>query len=80
MQTPISSTGSRIRRKYNIDVDIVLNDGTQIAGNVFLSKEERVQDLLNDGRPFFPVRLANQEILLINKASIAVLKPIDILE
>ncbi|MEO0412748.1 MAG: hypothetical protein AAF221_13010 [Pseudomonadota bacterium] len=80
LQSPIATSGSRIRRKYNIDVDIVLHDGTQISGNVFLSKEERVQDLLNDPRPFMPLRLPNQEIMLINKTAIAVCKPIDVLE
>ncbi|MEM1021259.1 MAG: hypothetical protein ACFBZ9_17275 [Sphingomonadales bacterium] len=78
VQTPISTAGSRIRRKYNIDVDIVLHDGTQISGNVFLMKEERVQDLLNDPRPFFPIRLPNQEIMLINKSAVAVCKPIEV--
>lgn len=78
MQSSIRPPASRIRRKYNVDVDLVLHDGTQISGNVFLSKEERVQDLLNDPRPFFPIRLPNQEILIVNKTSIAVCKPIDI--
>lgn len=78
LQTPIRQATSRIRRKYNIDVDIVLHDGTQVSGNVFLSKEERVQDMLNDPRPFFPVRMPNQEILIINKTAVAVCKPVDI--
>lgn len=78
LQSPIRQASSRIRRKYNIDVDVVLHDGTQISGNVFLAKEERVQDMLNDPRPFFPMRLANQEILIVNKTSVALCKPVDI--
>lgn len=80
LQSPIRQTTSRIRRKYHIDVDLVLHDGTQISGSVFLAKEERVQDLLNDPRPFFPIRLANQEILIVNKTSVSLCKPVDIVD
>ena len=69
---------SRIRSKYRVEVDIVLTDGTKLNGFVFVSSGERVQDLLNEDRLFVPLQFANQEILLINKTSIALCKPLDI--
>jgi zona occludens toxin (predicted ATPase) len=32
-----------------------LTDGREIWGNVFLQSDDRLQDLLNDGRKFIPV-------------------------
>ncbi len=75
---PQSARPSRIRKKMNIEVELVLVDGTKISGSVFIGLEERVQDLLNDPKLFFPVRLPSQDILLINKQSLAVCKPLDV--
>lgn len=68
---------ARVRTKVNVGVDIILNDGTSVTGSVFIGLEERVQDLLNDPKLFIPVRQANEEILLINKNSVAICKPLD---
>lgn len=68
---------SRIRTKIASEVELILLDGTRIEGAVFINLNERVQDLLNSPAPFFPLRQANQEILLIAKSAIAVCKPLD---
>ena len=68
---------SKIRKKYQVEVELVMSDGDTIGGMVFVLKEERVLDLLNNGLPFFPLRLANREIILIRKEAIAVCKPLD---
>lgn len=68
---------SRIRSKINLPVELILTDGTQIAGLVFIGLDERVQDLLNDPKPFFPVRIANGDVMLINKVVVAICKPKD---
>jgi hypothetical protein len=68
---------SRIRTKVNVPVELVMSDGSQLTGLVFIGLDERVQDLLNDPKPFFPLRLDNHEILLINKGAVAVCKPLD---
>ncbi|MGD8326128.1 MAG: hypothetical protein PVF65_04360 [Sphingomonadales bacterium] len=68
---------ARVRTKVNVGVDIILNDGTTLSGSVFIGLNERVQDLLNDPKTFIPLRQQNGEILLINKNSIAVCKPLD---
>ncbi len=67
----------RVRVKTGIEVELILNDGTRIAGSVFIGKEERVQDILNHPNPFFPLRQKNQEILLVAKSAVAVCKPLD---
>ncbi len=68
---------SKIRKKFQVEVELVMTDGDTIGGMVFVLKEERVLDLLNNGLPFFPLRLANRETILIRKDAIAVCKPLD---
>lgn len=68
---------SRIRTKTNVEVEIILIDGTTLAGSVFIGLGERVQDLLNDGNRFFPLRMHNKDLLLVAKAQVAVCKPLD---
>lgn len=73
----LPTTDSRIRTKVNAEVQLIMADGTQLTGYVFIGLDERVLDLMNDARPFFPLRLENQDIVIVNKAHVAVLKPID---
>ena len=65
---------SKIRTKTNVDVELVLLDGTTLSGAVFIGLDERVQDLMNDAKSFFPLRLEDNEVLLVNKAAVAVCK------
>ena len=74
VQEPVSSL---IRTKINVDVELVLVDGTTVAGKVFIETKQRVLDLLNTPEAFFPMRLENQDIVLVAKSSIAFCKPID---
>lgn len=67
---------SRITKEL-VEVEIILHDGTALAGKVFIGQEQRVQDLLNDGSAFFPLLQANDEILLIAKSAMALCKPLD---
>lgn len=78
-ETPGSFVGgqSRIRTKTNVDVEVVLVDGTTLTGSVFIGLNERVQELLNDNKPFFPLRMANNDLLMINKTATAIVKPLD---
>lgn len=64
------------RKKRTIDTELILHDGDTISGQVFLNIGERVQDLLNAKQGFFPLRMESGEILLINKAFVAVCKPL----
>jgi hypothetical protein len=77
METPsILRQTSRIRTKTNVDVELIMADGTTLSGSVFIGLEERVQELLNDSKQFFPLRLENKEVLLINKTMVAICKPL----
>jgi hypothetical protein len=77
MESPsVFSRTSKIRTKTNVDVELVMTDGTALSGTVFIGLDERVQELLNDAKPFFPLRLANKDVLLINKLLVAICKPI----
>lgn len=67
---------SRITKDV-VEVEIILHDGTALAGKVFIGQGQRVQDLLNDGSAFFPLLQANGEILLIAKSAMALCKPLD---
>ena len=58
-------------------VSVVLTDGRRLEGDVFLWERTRVRaepeepiDLLNDGDPFFPFFLDDQEVLLLAKAQV----------
>jgi hypothetical protein len=66
---------SRIRTKANIAVELILDDGTRLAGTVFLGLDERVLDMLNDERGFLPFRSDANEMLLIAKRSISICRP-----
>jgi hypothetical protein len=68
---------SRIRRKVTVETELILEDGTTLPCEVFLSQGERVLDLLNDPNPFMPVRCANGEILLVSKKAVVICKPLD---
>ena len=68
--------GSRIVKEI-VEVEMILHDGTTLAGKVFIGQGQRVQDLLNDNNAFFPLLQDNGEILLIAKTAMAVCKPLD---
>lgn len=63
--------------KGKIDVELIFHDGTKLSGSVFIGRDERVQDLLNEPAPFFPLQQDNGEILLIGKSAVAICKPLD---
>lgn len=68
---------SRIRTKANVAAELVLADGTRLTGSVFLGLDERMLDLLNAPAAFLPFRDEGGEMLLLNKSSIAVCRPLD---
>lgn len=63
--------------KEVVEVELILHDGTTLAGQVFIGREQRVQDLLNDSNAFFPLLQENGEILLVAKSAMALCKPLD---
>ncbi len=61
-----SRTILRIARK----AEVMLVNGTWLSGRVFVEEDSRTQDLLNDARPFFPLIIENEEVILLNKSAV----------
>ena len=54
-----------------------MSDGSVLTGYVFVEATSRIQDVLNSATQFIPFVDENDVILLLNKASIAHLRPFD---
>ena len=62
----LSSTTLRVARA----AEVMLVNGTWLSGQVFVEEDSRTQDLLNDERPFFPLVIENDEVVLLNKSAV----------
>ena len=62
--------------KSRIEAEVVLTDGGTLHGNLFVGQQQRLLDVLNDDRAFLPMELAENSIIIINKATIARIIPI----
>ena len=60
-----------IVKKNKLDVNILLTTGEDFRGSVYLRKNERVIDLMNDDRSFIPISIDNDVIKVVNKVAIA---------
>lgn len=67
----------RWKPKTKVAVELRTFDGEVLRGSIFVGPDMRVQDVLNSQRPFLPFEREDGEIELINKESIARLKPSD---
>ena len=57
--------------KRKIEVRVVMNDGAEMMGFMFLSVQQRTLDVLNDGRRFIPLLATDGMTHLLNVGSIA---------
>jgi DnaJ like chaperone protein len=57
--------------KYEIEVQIDLDNGTQLLGYLFVKQMQRLSDLLNDQRLYLPFRTSDGTIAHLRKESIA---------
>ncbi len=67
-----------------VGVEVVFASGPRVSGEIFLRlggvrAPETVADRLNDGAPFFPLRVADGAVVLLGKAQVryVVTPPID---
>ncbi|MBV7257517.1 hypothetical protein KCG44_12050 [Pacificimonas sp. WHA3] len=67
----------RVRTKSKQAVEVVLEDGTNLTGHIFVGVGERVLDCLNDTRSFFPFLAEDGAMLLLSKRTVAVCRPLD---
>ncbi len=56
--------------KWTVEVEVALDDGTQMLGFLFVTPLRRVSELLNDDRQFLPFRQLNGRIEHLRKVSI----------
>ncbi len=66
MSSSPTTTSSSLRVARAAEVMLV--NGTWLSGQVFVEEDARTQDLLNDARPFFPLVIENDEVILLNKS------------
>ena len=56
---------------------IVLADGRELHGHVFIEATSRIQDLLNDPLPYFAFVQEDGTVILINKGHVVHVTPYD---
>ncbi|MEM6649359.1 MAG: DnaJ domain-containing protein [Pseudomonadota bacterium] len=59
------------REKIKVMVRITLSTGELVEGDVFISRHQRLTDLLNDDRAFLPVELTDGSVEVVAKTSVA---------
>jgi hypothetical protein len=70
----MADTSAR-QQKDKTEVGIILVNGSRIRGYFYVTKKQRVADVLNDNRVFIPFEDANNEIHLVSKTKIIDVKP-----
>jgi hypothetical protein len=63
--------------KVREHAQLTMTDGAVLTGYVFVEATSRIQDVLNGDTQFIPFIDDNEEILLLNKASIMKVRPFD---
>ena len=80
MKNSVHSMSSRKNYvpKIKVHTLILMTDGTELEGSVFIRATQRVQDLLNEPGMFFPLEETRTgEITLVNKFAFNNIKPLD---
>jgi len=59
--------------------EIELADGTKMTGYMFIEATSRIQDILNDDKPYFAFAGEGEDdgVVLINKAAVVRVRPFD---
>ncbi len=57
--------------------EVVMGDGTVLAGYMFVDATSRIQDVLNDELPFFAFVDEEDQVFLLNKAAVIRVRPYD---
>ena len=63
--------------KYGLPVRVsIMGETADLLGVVFVRQEQRVIDMLCDGRPFFPLR-TKERLMLINKSAVSTISMLE---
>jgi hypothetical protein len=76
-ESPDMAFGAAKIPKIREHAELTLSDGTHLVGHVFIDATSRIQDLLNAAPRFFPVIDDKNQIHLINKDWVMMLRPYD---
>ncbi len=63
--------------RVSVRAEVTLLDGTRLTGFLFVEQDARIQDLLNDDRPFFPFVTESDEVYIINKQTVTRVRAFD---
>ena len=63
--------------KYKIENQVYLDDGKQFLGVFFVSRGQRISDLMNDERQFLPVGMSGGSVIFLRKTVIFKVVPLD---
>ena len=58
-------------QKWQVEVEVVLDDGARLLGFLFVKPMQRLSELLNDSREFLPLQTTDGLIVHIRKSTIA---------
>ena len=70
MQQMFGSSDGHLRQKIKAEVELGLNDGTTLTGNLFISPSERILDTLNDSRGYLPFEDSDGMVRVLSKSII----------
>ena len=70
-------SSSVVKQKLMAEVEVTLNDGTALQGNFFLNPQERIIDMLNDGRSFLPFSDTDGVVTVVAKSAICKIQPVE---
>ena len=68
----------QVRQKVKTEVELLLSDGTELRGSIFVNPQDRLLETLNDSRAFIPIEGDDGEVTVINKSTIQRIKLMDL--
>jgi len=63
--------------KLRHEIIVKMSDGHVFCGRIFIGFNERALDVINDTRPFIPIELENNQIIIIAKTQIMMIDAIE---
>jgi len=66
---------TQVKPKLKQEVEIALHGGETLAGNIFITPDQRVVDALNDERMFLPFQDTAGTLYMVNKQAVRFIKP-----
>ncbi len=67
----------QVRQKVKTEVELLLSDGTELSGHLFVNPQDRLLETLNDTRTFLPIEGNDGGVTVINKSTIHRIKLMD---